>query len=150
MTTPKTIAFAADHRGFALKTELVEHARKQGLNVIDLGTDSEERVDSIDYAQKMVRAIREHKAELGVLICGSGNGIGQVANRYKGIICAVCHNSTTAKLARQHNDANVMSIGAHVTGREVALDCLDAFVQTPFLGGRYGERRKRLDDLGGL
>ncbi|MBI1272578.1 MAG: RpiB/LacA/LacB family sugar-phosphate isomerase [Alphaproteobacteria bacterium] len=146
----QTIAFAADHRGFALKTELVAYAGKQGYGVLDLGTDSEERCDSIDYALKMAQTMAAGKAALGILICGTGNGIAQVANRYKSIICAVCHNSTLAKLARQHNDANVMALGAHVIGREVALDCLDAFVKTDFLGGRYGERREKLAKLGGL
>jgi ribose 5-phosphate isomerase B len=144
------IAFACDHRGFALKTELLEHARKHNHQLLDLGTHSEERCDSIDFAQAMAKALAEKKAQLGILICGSGNGIAQVANRYKNIICAVCHNSTTAKLARQHNAANVMALGAHVIGREVALDCYDAFVKTEFLGGRYGERLERLEKLGGL
>ncbi|MEJ0063612.1 MAG: RpiB/LacA/LacB family sugar-phosphate isomerase [Alphaproteobacteria bacterium] len=151
MPTSKTVAFAADHRGFPLKELLVAKARELGHQVIDLGTSSEDRCDSIDYAIKMARAFSgDAPPALGVLICGTGNGIAMVANRYASIIAAVVHDATTARMAREHNNANVMALGAHIIGKEVAFDCLETFLNTEFLGGRYAVRETRLRGLGGL
>lgn len=148
---PKTIAFASDHRGFPLKALLLEKAGALGLQAVDLGTDSEARCDSMDYAQKMAQALNgPNPPDLGVLICGSGNGIAMVANRYAGVIAAVVHDATTARLAREHNHANVMALGAHIVGQEVACECLEVFVRTAFLGGRYAEREAKFRALGGL
>ncbi len=147
----KTVAFASDHRGYALKTLLIAKAGELGWQVLDLGTDSETRCDSLDYAKKMAEALAgEIPPELGVLICGSGNGIAQAANRYASVIAAVAHDATTARMAREHNNANVMALGAHVVGQEVALECLAVFLRTPFLGGRYAAREVKLRALGGL
>jgi ribose 5-phosphate isomerase B len=148
--TEKTLALAADHRGFVLKALLVETARAQGWTVHDLGTHSAERCDSQDYAVAMVAAMKGKKARLGVLICGSGNGIAIAANRFRALRVAVVHTSTGAQFARQHNDANVMALGADMIGKEVALACLTTFLQTDFLGGKYAERVAKLDSLGGL
>jgi len=145
-----TVPIASDHRGFALKAVFVEWLKKNGHTPKDLGTHSEERCDTIDYAMKMAGEFKVNPTQLGVLICGTGNGIAMVANRYHTLRAALCFNSTMARLAREHNDANVLAIGAGVIGELVALDCLDVFLKTPFLGGRYAERRDRLTSLGGL
>ena len=141
----KTISFSADHGGFRLKQHLIAHAKERGLTVLDLGTHNEERCDTFDYAVAMADALKQKKADLGVIICKSGNGIAMVANRFAHIRAAVAHNQTTARLAREHNDANVMSLGAAMVGDDVARDCFDAFMDSECLGGRYAERRMRLD-----
>ena len=146
----RIVPIAADHRGFELKAKFVEWLKAHGYAPKDLGTNSAERCDSIDYAMKMAAELKAHPEELGVLICGTGNGIAMVANRYKAIRAVVCTEATMARLAREHNDANVLAIGAHITGIESALESLKVFLETKFLGGRYAERRDKLTDLGGL
>jgi ribose 5-phosphate isomerase B len=134
------IALASDHGGFALKAELAEWLKGRGESVLDLGPDSADSVDYPDYADRMAEAIRAGKAGLGVLICGSGIGISIAANRHRWIRAALCHDVTTAKLCRAHNDANVLALGARIIGAEVAKDCLAAFLETPFEGGRHVRR----------
>lgn len=134
------IALASDHGGFALKAELAEWLKGRGESVLDLGPDSADSVDYPDYADRMAGAIRAGKAGLGVLICGSGIGISIAANRHRWIRAALCHDVTTAKLCRAHNDANVLTLGARIIGAEVAKDCLAAFLETPFEGGRHVRR----------
>lgn len=134
------IALASDHGGFALKAELAEWLKGRGETVLDLGPDSADSVDYPDYADRMAEAIRAGKARLGVLICGSGIGISIAANRHRWIRAALCHDVTTARLCRAHNDANVLALGARIIGGEVAKDCLAAFLETPFEGGRHVRR----------
>jgi ribose 5-phosphate isomerase B len=134
------IALASDHGGFALKAELAEWLKGRGETVLDLGPDSADSVDYPDYADRMAEAIRAGKAGRGVLICGSGIGISIAANRHRWIRAALCHDVTTAKLCRAHNDANVLALGARIIGAEVAKDCLEAFLEAPFEGGRHVRR----------
>lgn len=134
------IALASDHGGFALKAELAEWLKTRGETVLDLGPDSADSVDYPDYADRMAEAIRAGKAGLGVLICGSGIGISIAANRHRWIRAALCHDVTTARLCRAHNDANVLALGARIIGGEVAKDCLAAFLETSFEGGRHVRR----------
>ena len=145
-----TVLLASDHRGFRLKSTLISWLQEHDYTPKDLGTDSEERCDSIDYAMKMAKEIGLGANQFGVLICGTGIGISMAANRYRAIRAALCFNGTMARLARQHGDANVLALGAHVIGDEVALDCLQIFLETKFLGGRYAERCDKLTNLGGL
>jgi ribose 5-phosphate isomerase B len=140
MMSETVIALASDHGGFALKAELAEWLKGRGETVLDLGPDSADSVDYPDYADRMAEAIRAGKAGLGVLICGSGIGISIAANRHRWIRAALCHDVTTAKLCRAHNDANVLTLGARIIGAEVAKDCLAAFLETPFEGGRHVRR----------
>ncbi|HUY68756.1 MAG TPA: RpiB/LacA/LacB family sugar-phosphate isomerase [Alphaproteobacteria bacterium] len=148
---PNTIIpIAGDHRGFRLKARLAAWLKANGYEPHDLGADSEERCDSIDYAIKMADEIRAHPDRRGVIICGSGNGIAMAANRYKAIRAAVCLNRDMAKAARAHNDANILALGADFMTPEEAIACVEIFLTTEFLGGRYAERRERLNDLGGL
>lgn len=136
-----TVAIASDHAGPAMKAALKEALEGRGFTVLDLGTDGEESVDYPDYGRAVGEAVASGKAERGVVICGTGIGISIAANRIPGIRAAVCHDATSARLAREHNDANVMALGARLTGPEVALDCLDAFFTTAFSGGERHVRR---------
>jgi ribose 5-phosphate isomerase B len=141
------IALASDHRGFAYKNELIAFVRGLGFMPMDLGTRSDDRVDSQDYGVAAALAIKEGKAAKAIIICGSGNGIAMAANRFPHIRAAVCSHVTAAKMARQHNDANVMSLGADFMGYDLVKDCVETFLKTEFLGGRYAQRVERLNDL---
>ncbi len=139
------IAIACDHGGFNLKEVLKKNIENRGLSVLDLGANSTESVDYPAYGSALATAIEEGKADKGILICGSGIGISIAANRNPAVRAAVCHSGLTARLARQHNDANVLSLGARIVGEETALDCLDEFLTTDFEGGRH---QRRVDQLG--
>lgn len=139
------IAIASDHAGFELKTALVADLKAAGTPVLDLGTHSADSVDYPDFGDALARAILEGKASRGVLVCGTGIGISIAANRHKGIRAAHCRDTTDARFARLHNDANVLALGARTTGIEVAKDCLHTFLATPFEGGRH---QRRVDKLG--
>lgn len=148
--SPSPILIAADHRGFPLKALLVDWLKQNGHAPEDLGTASEERCDAFDYAKKLAGKLATKAAPFGVLICGTGHAMAMTANRYRHIRAAHCTDVTMARLAREHNDANVLVLGAEIIGPGVAIDCLRVFLETPFLGGRYAERRDRLTALGGL
>lgn len=150
-STPQSSIFiAADHRGFPLKTLLGDWLKTNGHMSKDLGTTSEERCDAFDFASKMAIELSGKVTSFGILICGTGHAMAMTANRYRHIRAAHCTDVTMARLAREHNDANVLVLGADIVGPSVALDCLAMFLKTPFLGGRYAERRDRLTALGGL
>ena len=143
-TATLPIALASDHAGVALRRDLREHLEACGHPVLDLGTEGPESVDYPDFAERMAAAILDGRAARGVLICGTGIGISIAANRHRGIRAALCHDATTSRLARRHNDANVLALGARVIGAEVARDCVDAFVGTAFDGGRHAARVAKL------
>ena len=145
-----TISIASDHRGFPLKALFSAHLKELGYEVIDFGSHDEVRRDAGDFAKNVAADLRENPQHLGVLICGTGQVMGMTANRFKHIRAALCVNATMARLARAHNDANVLVLGAHIVGQEIALDCLNTFLTTEFLGGRYEERRDKLTEMGGL
>jgi ribose 5-phosphate isomerase B len=136
----ETVAIAADHAGFELKSALAKDLADMGHKVLDLGTDGPASVDYPDFADALARAIERGEARRGVLICGSGIGIAIAANRHRGVRAAPCHDVTSARLARAHNDANVLSLGARFIGIEVARDCLRTFLATEFEGGRHQRR----------
>ncbi len=146
----QTLSIASDHRGFLLKSVLSARLRENGHIVQDFGAHDEARCDVGDYALRVVQDMRELPDHMGILICGSGQASAMTANRYQHIRAAMCLNSTMARLAREHNDANILVLGAHIIGQEVAIDCVDIFLNTKFLGGRYAERRDKLTALGGL
>ena len=141
-----TLVFSSDHGGYELKEFLKKAAHKRGVRVIDCGTHSPESVDYPDYIEPVVRAVL--KGALGIMICGSGIGMSIGANRFKGIRAALCCDGPMAKLARSHNDANVLVLGERLMSKEEALVCLDAFLDTPFEGGRHTRRVEKLDELG--
>ena len=142
--TANAVALAADHAGFELKNLLKTAIEEHGLEVLDLGTHDGASVDYPDMAGALAAALAEGRAGRGVLVCGTGIGISIAANRHRHLRAALCHDVTTATLARQHNDANVLVLGARVVGAGVATDSLAAFLGTPFLGGRHQRRVAKL------
>ena len=143
----QTIAVAADHGGFELKSILKEELVNRGYAVLDLGTDGPGSVDYPDFAAAMAGAIRDRKAESGILVCGTGIGISIAANRYPELRAALVHDAFTARMARQHNDANVLVFGGRTIGVEVAKDCLAVFLDTKFEGGRHSRRVAKLNPI---
>ncbi|MFC3051171.1 ribose 5-phosphate isomerase B [Kordiimonas pumila] len=139
------IAVACDHAGFSLKEDIKSHLASQGYQVLDLGTNGSESVDYPDFGRAMGDAIASDKASRGILICGSGIGISIAANRNPAVRAALCESGLSARLSRQHNDANVLALGARLIGIETALDCVNAFLTTDFEGGRH---QRRVDKLG--
>ena len=139
-----TIAFASDHAGFALKALLIEDVREQGHAVIDLGPDGETPVDYPDYGTRLGEAIADGRARFGIAICGSGIGISIAANRNPAVRAALCTSGLMARLARTHNDANVLALGSRIIGIEVARDCAREFLNTEFAGGRHAARVAKL------
>lgn len=139
------IAIASDHAGFAYKTELIALLNELGHEVKDFGTDSEASVDYPDFIRPAAESVAKGEAEIGIVLGGSGNGEQMAANKIRGIRCALCWNSTTARLARQHNDANVISIGQRVVGIEEAKDAVKVFLTTEFEGGRHVRRIEKLE-----
>jgi len=137
----ETVAIAADHAGFVLKSPLKEELARLGRDVIDLGTTNEDSVDYPDFARRLADAITDGRAKLGVLMCGTGIGMSIAANRNPKIRAALCITPEMARLARAHNDANVLVMGGRLTNPEVAKECLKAFLETPFEGGGRHERR---------
>ncbi len=140
----ETIAIASDHAGFALKETLKAELAAAGYVPLDLGAYSEESVDYPDFGHAMADAIKAGKATCGVLICGSGIGISIAANRHNHIRAALCHSEETARLSREHNDANVLVLGARIVSEEIAKSALQAFLTTPFAGGRHAGRVSKL------
>lgn len=140
----KTIAIASDHAGFELKEVLKTAIGSLGYKVMDLGTNSTTSVDYPDYGYKLATAVSSGQAEFGVAICGSGIGISIAANRKPKVRAALCHNIETARLARQHNNANVLALGARIVSAELAQEILSTFLATEFEGGRHENRVKKL------
>lgn len=139
------IGIASDHGGYKLKEVLIFDLRKMNYTVSDLGTDSDDvSVDYPDYAHSMANAIDSGRVDKGILICGTGIGISIAANRHENIRAALCHNTTTARLAREHNDANVLALGARVIGEEIAKECVKVFLKTDFEGGRHINRLNKI------
>jgi ribose 5-phosphate isomerase B len=138
------VAIAADHAGYELKAMLKEALEARGLRVLDLGTHDGQSVDYPDMAEALAAALGDGRAERGVLVCGTGIGVSIAANRHRHVRAALCHDVTTARLARQHNDANVLAMGSRVLGALAARDCLEAFLDTPFEGGRHQRRVEKL------
>ena len=139
-----TIAVAADHAGFDLKEVLKRDLQDAGFAVLDLGTNSTASVDYPDFGKAMGEAIASGKAERGVLVCGTGVGISIAANRNPKVRAALVHDVTSAKLSREHNDANVVAFGQRLIGTETARDSLKAFLSTDFAGGRHIGRVAKL------
>jgi ribose 5-phosphate isomerase B len=144
MPNDETIAIASDHAGFELKTALCEHLQAGAVELIDLGVHSADAVDYPDIGFALARLVRDGRAGRGVLICGSGIGVSIAANRYPEIRAALVHDETSARLARQHNDANVICFGARTIGAEAARQCLRIFLDPPFDGGRHALRVDKL------
>lgn len=134
-----------DHAGVELKKKLVKALKGRGHEIINVGTDSLESVDYPDIAALVGEKVLDGKAEYGILICGTGIGISIAANKIKGIRAALVHNEFTARLARLHNDANVIALGARVIGDELGLACVETFINTEFEGGRHARRVDKIE-----
>lgn len=141
---PQIIAIASDHAGIDLKEVLKREAQDKGHTVIDLGTNGPESVDYPDFAYAVAKALGSNQASVGILVCGSGIGISMAANRHRHVRAALIHDALGARMARQHNDANVICFGGRMIGVEVARDCLEIFLKTPFEGGRHAKRVEKL------
>jgi ribose 5-phosphate isomerase B len=134
------VAVAADHGGYDLKCALLPELPSLGFEVLDLGTFGPDSVDYPNLAAALAQALKEGRAQRGLLICGTGIGMSIAANRYPFIRCALVHDGLTARLARQHNDANVLALGGRLIGPELAKDCVRIFFTTGFEGGRHARR----------
>lgn len=140
------IAIASDHGGWKLKSELLDFYTKQGVNLLDLGTYSEESCDYPDIAAKMCAAILGGEVERGILICGTGVGISIAANRHKGIRAAILYSNEVARLAREHNNANIAVFGGRTMTFDEVVTRLEIFFKTDFAGGRHERRINKLDE----
>ena len=139
------IYIASDHAGYEAKTQVKEILESMGLSVFDLGTDnSNDSVDYPDFAALVANSIK-HNDEFGVLICGSGIGISMAANRFSHMRCALSHNATIARLSREHNDANVLSLPARFISQELAMEIVKRYLSTDFEGGRHQRRVEKID-----
>ena len=139
-----TIAVASDHAGFDLKEVLKRDLQQAGHEVLDLGTTSTASVDYPDFGNALAEAIASGRAARGVLVCGSGIGISIAANRNPKVRAALAHDVTSARLSREHNDANVVAFGQRLIGVETAREALKVFLDTPFAGGRHADRVAKL------
>jgi ribose 5-phosphate isomerase B len=140
----ETIVMASDHAGFALKEALKAEVEKLGHQVLDLGTHGTQSVDYPDFGRAAAAAVAQGKARFGVICCGTGIGISMAANRDPRVRAALCHDATTARLAREHNDANILALGGRIVGEEVARECLRVFLSTAFGAGRHTPRVAKL------
>ena len=140
------IAVASDHAGFKYKTLLAKHLQDLGHDVKDFGTYSEEPVDYPDFIRPAAEAVARGECERGIMLGGSGNGEAMAANRIRGVRCALCWNVESARLGREHNDANVISIGQRMISQDLALEIVRTWLETPFEGGRHIRRLQKLDE----
>ena len=141
------IAIGSDHGGYSLKTEIFNYLIKIGYEVTDYGTFDTNSVDYPDYAIKVAEAIKSGDCEKGIVICGTGLGISIAANKIPGIRAALCNDSYTAKMSREHNDANILALGGRVLGAGLAIDIVDVWLKTEFLGGRHQTRVNKISDI---
>ncbi len=138
------LIIASDHAGLELRRELVSLLKEQGIDHEDVGPSTPESVDYPDFAREVAKAVSEGRYPFGVLVCGTGIGMSMVANKYRGVRAALCTTEFEARMARAHNDANVLCVGQRVVGVGVARGILEAFLATPFEGGRH---QKRVDKI---
>ena len=141
------IAIASDHGGFALKEKVREHLEAHLVEVIDLGTYSEESVDYPTYGKLCGEAVVSGEADLGIVVCGTGIGISIAANKVKGVRCGLCTSVEMARLTKQHNNANVLALGGRTTPENLALEIVDAWLEADFEGGRHQRRVDMLDNM---
>jgi len=141
----KKIAIGGDHAGYDLKKVLIDKLEKEGYEVKDFGPFSDESVDYPDYVHPLATAVHNGEFTFGIAICGSGNGVSMVANKHAGIRAALCWQPELARLARAHNDANILSLPARYISKEDAIACVEAFLSEPFEGGRHQRRVEKVN-----
>ena len=140
----KKICIASDHGGFNLKETIKDHLIKKNISIIDLGPFENKTVDYPDYAKKVANRIKAKKSDVGILVCGSGTGMAISANKTKTIRAAVCYNVNSTRLSREHNNANIISLGARLTSKKLSLKLVNIFLKTKFEGGRHIKRVNKI------
>ncbi len=142
---PQLIVLGSDHAGFALKEKVKKHLEQKGIPFEDVGAQSEEPVDYPDVAHKVAEAVGAGRRERGIVVCGTGIGVSMAANRHPGVRAAVAYDEATARLSREHNDANVLALGGRSLDHQLALRILDLWLETPFAGGRHARRVGKIE-----
>ena len=140
----KKICIASDHAGFNLKENIKDYLINKNVSIIDLGPNENKSVDYPDYAKKIANRIKSKKSDIGILVCGSGTGMAISANKFKNIRAAVCYNIKSTRLSRQHNNANIIALGARLTKKSLSLKLVELFLKTKFEGGRHLKRIKKI------
>ena len=140
----KKICIASDHAGFNLKEYIKDFLINKNVSIIDLGPNENKSVDYPDYAKKIGNRIKSKKSDIGILVCGSGTGMAISANKFKNIRAAVCYNFKSTRLSRQHNNANIIALGARLTKKSLSLKLVELFLKTKFEGGRHLKRVKKI------
>ena len=140
----KKIIIASDHAGFKLKEDIKKFLNRKKNKVLDLGTNSIQSVDYPHYAHLLSAKLKKNRHSIGILVCGSGNGMNMTANKHKNVRAALCYNYQSTKLSRLHNNANVMTIGSRLTKRNTVFKCIDIFLETNFEKGRHSRRVKKI------
>lgn len=139
----KKLCIGSDHAGFELKSKIIKRLTEKGYQVVDKGCFSVDSIDYADYAHPVAHHVEDYN-EMGILLCGSGNGINMTANKHQGIRSALCWNTEIAKLAREHNDANILTLPARFVSDKEAFEIIDVFFSTPFEGGRHQKRIEKI------
>jgi ribose 5-phosphate isomerase B len=140
-----SIIIGSDHAGFELKEKIFSHLTAKGYTVEDAGPFDDGSVNYVAYAKKVAAAVSQGRVEKGILVCGTGIGMSIAANRFKGVRAALCTDVLSARLSRQHNDANVLALGGRLIGDVLAIELVETFLETPFEGGRHLERIQSMD-----
>ena len=140
----KKVCIASDHAGFDLKEKIKDFLINKYISIIDLGPFEKKSVDYPDYAKKLANRIKAKKSDVGILVCGSGTGMAISANKIKNIRAAVCYNKRSTRLSRQHNNANIIALGARLTKKSLSLKLIELFLKTKFEGGRHLKRVKKI------
>ena len=141
----KKISIASDHAGYKYKTELIGHLKAKGFSVVDFGTDSENSVDYPDFIKPAAASVSSGESDLGIVLGGSGNGEAMAANKTLGIRCGVCWDRESARLTKEHNDANMISIGQRMVTLRTAIEIVDTWLETSFEGGRHIQRIQKIE-----
>lgn len=141
------VGLGSDHGGFKLKEVVKDHLQSQGIECIDYGTHSEESVDYPEYGKKVGEAVVNGECDKGIVICGTGIGISISANKVKGVICALCSDTFSARMTRMHNNSNILAMGERVLGVGLALDIVDIWLKTEFEGGRHEKRVEKIREI---
>ncbi|MEC7150505.1 MAG: ribose 5-phosphate isomerase B [Pseudomonadota bacterium] len=140
----KKICIASDHAGYDLKETIKNHLINKYISIFDLGPRVKKSVDYPDFAKKLANRVKLNKSDIGILVCGSGTGMAISANKIKGIRAAVCYNPKSTRLSRQHNNANIIALGARLTKKSLSLKLVEIFLKTKFEGGRHLRRIKKI------
>ena len=140
----KKVCIASDHAGLNLKEDIKNYLINKNISIFDLGPYKKKSVDYPDYAKKLANRIKAKKSDIGILVCGSGTGMAICANKIKSIRAAVCYNAKSTRLSRQHNNANILALGARLTNKSLSLKLVEIFLKTKFEGGRHLKRIKKI------